>query len=105
MVADALSRRTYTIACLLIKECHLHEGSVECRRRRQSQGSVRVCLANLAVHPRLMEAIVVAQQFDPFVHNTWGKLSAGEAPHFSVGVDGGLRYDLRLYVPQVEEVK
>lgn len=24
---------------------------------------------------------------------------------FSVGVDGGLRYDLRLYVPQVDEVK
>ena len=26
-------------------------------------------------------------------------------PHFSVGVDGGLKYDLRLYVPQVDEVK
>ena len=52
-----------------------------------------------------MEAIVVAQQFDLFVQNTWGKLSAEEAPYFSISVDGGLRYDLRLYVPQVEEVK
>ena len=76
-----------------------------CTRIRQSQGSVKVCLANLAFRPRLVEAIVVAQQFDSFVQNTWGKLSAEEAPHFSVGVDGGLRYDLRLYVPQVEEVK
>ena len=32
-------------------------------------------------------------------------METGEAPHFSVGADGGLRYDLRLYVPQVEEVK
>ena len=64
-----------------------------------------MCLANLAVRLRLVEAIVVAQQFDPFVQNTLGKLSVGEAPHFSVVVDGGLRYDLRLYVAQVEEVK
>ena len=86
----------------------VHQTFPVCRtnvRIRQSQGSINVCLANLAFRPRLVEAIVVAQQFDLFVQNTWGKLSAEEAPYFCVGVDGGLRYDLRLYVPQVEEVK
>ena len=34
-----------------------------------------------------------------------GKMEAGEAPHFSIGADGGLRYDLRLYVLQVKKVK
>ena len=53
----------------------------------------------------MIEAVVAAQQFDPFVPGIWKKMETGEAPHFSVGVDGGLRYDLRLYVPQVEEVK
>ena len=62
-------------------------------------------MANLSVRPRLVEAVVAAQQFDPFVLGIWKRMEAGEAPHFSVGVDGGLRFDLRLYVPQVEEVK
>ena len=48
---------------------------------------------------------MTAQQLDPFVHEIWKKMEAGVAPHFSIGVDGWLRYDLRLYVPQVEEVK
>ena len=49
--------------------------------------------------------MVAAQQLDPFVLGIWKKMEAGEAPHFFVGVDGGLRYDMHLYVPQVEEVK
>ena len=53
----------------------------------------------------MIKAIVVALQFDPFVPRIWKKMEAGEALHFSVGVDNGLRYDLCLYVPQVEEVK
>ena len=53
----------------------------------------------------MIEVVVAAQQFDPFVLGIWKKMEARETPHFSVGVDDGLRYDLRLYVPQVEEVK
>ena len=68
-------------------------------------GTVRVCLANLSVFPRMIEAILAAQQFDPFVPGIWRKMEAGEVPHFSVGVNGGLRYDMRQYVPQMEEVK
>ena len=67
MVTDALSRRTYSMASLMIKEWHLLEGLVECKPRKQSQGPVRVCLANLSVCPRMIEAVVAAQQFDPFV--------------------------------------
>ena len=105
VVADALSRRTHVMASLMVKEWHLLEGLVECRPLRQSQGPVGAWVANLSVHPRLVEAIVAAQQLDSFVQETRGKLEAGEAPHFFVGVDGGLRYDLRLYVPQIEEMK
>ena len=91
VVADALSRRTYTMASLMIKEWHLLKGLVECRPWRLSQGSIRVCMANLFVHSRLIEAIVTAQQLDPFVHEIRRKMEAGGVPHFSVGIDGGLR--------------
>ena len=105
VVADALSRRAYSVANLMIREWHLLEGLVECKPQRQSRDSGRVCLANLSVHPRLVEAVVATQQFDPFVPRIWKKMEASEAPYFSVEVDGGLRFDLHLYVPQVEEVK
>ena len=41
----------------------------------------------------MIEAVVATQQFDPFVPGIWKKMEAGEAPHFSVGVEDGLRYD------------
>ena len=82
------------MASLMIKEWCMLEGLVEYRPQRQSQGPVGAWVANLFVRPRLVEAIVAAQQLDPFVQDTWGKLGAEEVPHFSVGVDGGLRYDL-----------
>ena len=89
----------------MVKEWCMLEGLVKCKPRRQSQGPVGAWLANLSVCPRLVEAIVVAQQLDPFVQETWGKLGVGEAPHFSVGVDGGMRFDLSLYVSEIDEVK
>ena len=55
-------------------------------------------MANLSVCPRLVEIIVDAYWMDPFVQETYGKLTARVAPHFSVGVDGRLRYDMRSYV-------
>ena len=66
-MADALSRRTHIMANLMIKEWCMLEGLVECRPQRQSQGSVGAWVANLSVRPRLIEAIVAAQQLNPFV--------------------------------------
>ena len=81
------------------------EGLVECRPRRQSQEPIGAWVANLSIHPRLVEVIVDAQRMGSFVQETWGKLEVGEEHYISVGIDGRLRYDLRLYMPQVEEVK
>ena len=56
------------------------ESLVKCRSKRQSQEYVGAWVINLSIHPKLVEV-------------------------FSIGVDGGLRDDLHLYMPQDEEVR
>ena len=57
VVADALSRCTHVMASLMVREWHMLESLVECRPRRQSQETIGACVANMSVHPRMVEII------------------------------------------------
>ena len=62
------------------------ESLVECRPRRQSQETIVAWVANLLVHPRLVEIIIDAQWLDSFVQEIRGKLEAGEVPYFPLAL-------------------
>ena len=73
--------------------------------KRLYRGAGGAYMASLSIRPKLVEFIVSCQQTDPFFQATAEKLHAGEAPDFSLGVLGELRFDQRLFVPQYKEAR
>ena len=105
VVAAALSRRVHVMAACMVREWRMLEDLVVSRPRRQSRDVVGAWTANLSVRSQWKESIISAQQVHQFARDKVSALQTGEESHFMMGLDGGLRYNLRLYVPEFEELR
>jgi len=97
-VADALSRKVeVTAAGLCIEEWKLLEALTEWRPfTDESRGAV---IAGLRVEPQLVSSIIQAQSADDELAGLL-QLAARDGSDFSIGVDGGLRFRGRVWVPK-----
>ena len=104
VVADALSRKSLHVSTLMIKEFELlsqfRDLSLVCEL---TSSSIR--LGSLRVTSGLLNDIRVAQKSDPFLKTQIEVIESGGNSNFEIGVDGILRLNGRICVPNVPEIK
>lgn len=105
VVADALSRRTHFIATLKVREWKMMQELVEARPHTQHRAARGTLVANLRIGSRWREEIIKGQSEDAYVKSKIDTLQEAEEGGFSMGMDGGLRFNLRLYVPEGKAVR
>ena len=91
MVANALSRKL--ISSLSLKECAW---------RFESDGAL---LAQFKATPELRQMMIEAQKNDVKLQQSVQLVSNGDKTGYSINDDGGLYYNTRLCVPNVQELK
>ncbi|XP_073317819.1 uncharacterized protein [Primulina huaijiensis] len=103
-VADALSRKVQPkmLTSLTISKVHEHLGTSGWTYR--SKGDYFI-VSSIQVEPQIVSKIKAAQRTDPHVHK-WKELTmTGQSDKFSVALDGCLRYNGRLVVPNLIDLK
>ncbi|XP_073015225.1 uncharacterized protein [Primulina eburnea] len=103
-VADALSRKVQPkmLTSLTISKIHEHLGTSGWTY--QSKGDYFI-VSSIQVEPQIVSKIKAAQRTDPHVHGLKELTQTGQSEKFSVASDGCLRYQGRLVVPNLIDLK
>ncbi|XP_073018003.1 uncharacterized protein [Primulina eburnea] len=103
-VADALSRKVQPkmLTSLTISKIHEHLGTSGWTY--QSKGDYFI-VSSIQVEPQIVSKIKAAQRTDPHVHRLKELTQTGQSEKFSVASDGCLRYQGRLVVPNLIDLK
>ncbi|XP_075500022.1 uncharacterized protein LOC142538595 [Primulina tabacum] len=103
-VADALSRKVQPkmLASLTISKVHEHLGTSGWTY--QSKGDYFI-VSSIQVEPQIVYKIKAAERTDPHVHRLKELTQTGQSDKFSVASDGCLRYNGRLVVPNLIDLK
>ncbi|XP_073067158.1 uncharacterized protein [Primulina eburnea] len=103
-VADALSRKVQPkmLASLTISKVHEHLGTSGWTY--QSNGDYLI-VSSIQVEPQIVSKIKASQRTDPHVHRLKELTQTGQSDKFSVASDGCLRYNGRLVVPNLIDLK
>ncbi|XP_075475596.1 uncharacterized protein LOC142506837 [Primulina tabacum] len=103
-VADALSRKVQPkmLASLTISKVHEHLETSEWTYH--SKGDYFI-VSSIQVEPQNVSKIKAAQRTDPHVHKLKELTQTGQSDKFSVVSDGCLRYNGRLVVPNLIDLK
>ncbi|XP_073279560.1 uncharacterized protein [Primulina huaijiensis] len=103
-VADALSRKVQPkmLTSLTISKVHEHLGTSGWTYR--SKGDYFI-VSSIQVEPQIVSKIKAAQRTDPHVHKLKELTMTGQSDKFSVASDRCLRYNGRLVVPNLIDLK
>ena len=102
VVADALSQKPCTLNSLIqAEQPTLFKEFEDFGLELVSHGF----LANLELKPTLIDQIKDAQKGHESIEGIMRKISLERAPGFTQDAEGVLRYNGRLYVPNVKELK
>ena len=106
VVADALSRKSYgQLSSLRLREFEMHVviEDFELCLGWEGQGP---CLYSISSRPMVIQRIVEAQVSDEFLEKVKAQLVEGEVDeHWSMHVDGSVRFKGRLCVPKHVELR
>ena len=101
MVADSLSRKV-KIARLMVTELdYLH--SVEEWKPEVIHDKIK--FGNISAYPILLSGVKEAQEQDETLKKHRDKALKGELPGYTLGSDGILRYQDRVFLPRNLEIK
>ncbi|XP_058111907.1 uncharacterized protein LOC131255231 [Magnolia sinica] len=105
VVVDALSHQPQAqVAQLMMQEWKMVEDIAEFDFEMTLQSSV-VQLENLTIQPSLISQVIEAQQFDQWALFCKDEIIGKSQPGWQIGLDDGLRFQGRLYVPDISELK
>ncbi|KAI4321445.1 hypothetical protein MLD38_034825 [Melastoma candidum] len=104
VVADALSRKTASLASIEVEEWRLREQVNEIGVRVRFSGSGPL-LATMIIGSQLMDWICAAQLQDPYLTEERSKLQDQADTEFSVSDDELLRYQGRICIPAQEDLR
>ncbi|XP_073054089.1 uncharacterized protein [Primulina eburnea] len=104
LVADALSRKVQNamLTSLTISKVHEHLGTSGWTY--QISGDYFI-VSSIQVEPQILSRIKAAQKTDPHIHRLKELSRAGQTEKFSVASDGSLRFNGRLVVPNLIDLK
>ncbi|XP_073064037.1 uncharacterized protein [Primulina eburnea] len=104
LVADALSRKVQNamLTSLTISKIHEHLGTSGWTY--QISGDYFI-VSSIQVEPQILSRIKAAQKTDPHIHRLKELSRAGQTEKFSVASDGSLRFNGRLVVPNLIDLK
>ncbi|XP_073307099.1 uncharacterized protein [Primulina huaijiensis] len=104
LVADALSRKVQNamLTSLTISKVHAHLGTSGWTY--QISGDYFV-VSSIPVEPQILSRIKAAQRTDMHIHRLKELSRTGQTEKFSVASDGSLRFNGRLVVPNLLDLK
>ncbi|XP_075481165.1 uncharacterized protein LOC142521876 [Primulina tabacum] len=104
LVADALSRKVHNgmLRSLTISKVHEHLGTSGWTY--QISGDYFI-VSSIQVEPQILSRIKAAQKTDPHIHRLKELSRTGQTEKFSVASDGSLRFNGRLVVPNLIDLK
>ncbi|XP_073026627.1 uncharacterized protein [Primulina eburnea] len=104
LVADALSRKVQNsmLTSLTISKVHEHLGTSGWTY--QISGNYFI-VSSIQVEPQILSRIKAAQKTDPHIHRLKELSRTGQTEKFSVASDGSLRFNGRLLVPNLIDLK
>ncbi|XP_075492373.1 uncharacterized protein LOC142530424 [Primulina tabacum] len=104
LVADALSRKVQNamLTSLTISKVHKHLGTSGWTY--QISGDYFI-VSSIQVEPQILSRIKAAQKTDPHIHRLKELSRTGQTEKFSVASDGSLRFNGKLVVPNLIDLK
>ncbi|XP_075481197.1 uncharacterized protein LOC142521910 [Primulina tabacum] len=104
LVADALSRKVQNamLASLTISKVHEH---LETSGWTYQISEDYFIVSYIQVEPQILSSIKAAQKNDPHIHRLKELSQTGQTEKFSVASDGSLRFNGRLVVPNLIDMK
>ncbi|XP_073304607.1 uncharacterized protein [Primulina huaijiensis] len=104
LVADALSRKVQNAMLTSLTISKVHEHLETSGLTYQISGDYFV-VSSIQVEPQILSSIKAAQKTDPHIHRLKELSRTGQTEKFSVASDGSLRFNGRLVVPNLLDLK
>ncbi|XP_073278713.1 uncharacterized protein [Primulina huaijiensis] len=104
LVTNALSRKVQNamLTSLIISKIHEHLGTSGWTYQISGEYFV---VSSIQVEPQILSNIKAAQRTDPHIHRLKELSRTGQTEKFSVASDGSLRFNGRLVVPNLIDLK